>query len=58
MQEARQGKTTITVAHRLSTIQHSDKIFMLSDGHLVESGTYDELVSLRGNFAALAAGSL
>ncbi|CAE7460723.1 Abcb5 [Symbiodinium sp. CCMP2592] len=58
MQELRQGKTTITVAHRLSTIQHSDKIFVLSDGHLVESGTYDELVSLRGNFAALAAGSL
>ena len=46
------------MAHRLSTIQHSDKIFMLSDGHLVGSGTYDELVSLRGNFAALAAGSL
>ena len=58
MQQARVGKTTITVAHRLSTIQNSDKIFVLSDGRLVESGTYDELISLRGSFAALAAGSL
>ncbi|OLP86924.1 Multidrug resistance protein 1 [Symbiodinium microadriaticum] len=58
MQETRMGKTTITVAHRLSTIQNSDKIFVLSDGRLVESGTYDELISLRGNFATLAAGSL
>ena len=58
MQEARKGKTTITVAHRLSTIRNSDKIFVLSDGQLVESGNYDELVGLDGNFAKLAAGSL
>ena len=54
MQQARVGKTTITVAHRLSTIQSSDKILVLSNGRLVESGTYDELISLRGNFALLA----
>ncbi|CAE7732669.1 ABCB1 [Symbiodinium pilosum] len=58
MQEARKGRTTITVAHRLSTIQHSDKIFVLSNGRLVESGTYNELISLRGNFAMFAARSL
>ena len=58
MQEARVGKTTITVAHRLSTIQNSDKIFVLSNGQLVESGTYQELIAMDGNFAKLAARSL
>ena len=58
MKAARVGKTTITVAHRLSTIQDSDKIFVLSNGKLVESGTYQELVDLDGNFAKLAARSL
>eukprot|EP00437_Effrenium_voratum_P006528 CAMPEP_0181433018 /NCGR_PEP_ID=MMETSP1110-20121109/19072_1 /TAXON_ID=174948 /ORGANISM="Symbiodinium sp., Strain CCMP421" /LENGTH=1292 /DNA_ID=CAMNT_0023556451 /DNA_START=66 /DNA_END=3944 /DNA_ORIENTATION=+ len=58
MQEARVGKTTITVAHRLSTIQDSDKIFVFSNGRLLESGTYEELVALDGNFTKLAARSL
>ena len=52
------GKTTITVAHRLCTIRNADNIFVLSGGRVVESGTYDELVSLNGNFAKLVAGSL
>ena len=55
MQEARVGKTTITVAHRLSTIRNSDKIFVLSGGRLVESGTYDELLSLDGHFVKMVA---
>ena len=54
MQIARVGKITITVAHRLSTIVNSDTIYVLSNGRLVESGTYDELISLRGNFSMLA----
>lgn len=54
MQKSRVGKTTITVAHRLSTILNSDTIYVLSNGRLVESGTYDELISLRGNFSMLA----
>ncbi|CAE7733347.1 Abcb1a [Symbiodinium sp. CCMP2456] len=58
MQEARLGRTTITVAHRLSTIRTSDRIFVISNGRLVESGTYDELIDRDGNFAKLAAGSL
>ncbi|CAE7840271.1 ABCB1 [Symbiodinium sp. CCMP2592] len=58
MQEARLGRTTITVAHRLSTIRNSDKVFVISNGRLAESGTYDELIERDGNFAKLAAGSL
>ena len=58
MQEARLGRTTITVAHRLSTIRNSDNIFVISNGRLVESGTYDELIERDGNLAKLAAGSL
>ena len=58
MQEARVGKTTITVAHRLSTIQNSDKIFVMASGRVVESGTYQELIHLDGSFAKLAARSL
>ncbi|CAE7445539.1 Abcb1 [Symbiodinium sp. CCMP2592] len=58
MQEARVGKTTITVAHRLSTIQNSDKIFVMANGRVVESGTYSELINMDGSFAKLAARSL
>lgn len=41
-------KTVIAVAHRLSTIQNYDRIYVLSEGHLVEEGTHDELVKRRG----------
>ncbi|CAE6964952.1 ABCB1 [Symbiodinium sp. CCMP2592] len=58
MQEARVGKTTITVAHRLSTIQNSDKIFVMANGRILESGTYHELINMDGSFAKLAARSL
>src|SRR5690606_11543964 len=38
------GVTKVVVAHRLSTIQHSDRVFFLRDGELVSSGTFRELV--------------
>jgi len=50
--------TTITVAHRLSTIRDSDKIFVLAEGRLVEQGTYAQLMAMQGSFAQLAARSL
>ena len=58
MKAARVGKTTITVAHRLSTIQNVDKIFVLCHGRLLESGTYQELINMDGSFAKLVARSL
>lgn len=47
--------TRLVVAHRLSTIRNADRIFVLEDGHLVDSGTYDELTSRPGPFRDLAA---
>lgn len=47
--------TRIVIAHRLSTIRYADRIIMLDQGKIVESGTYDELVALGGAFANLVA---
>ncbi len=49
------GRTTIVVAHRLSTIQRADRIAVIDGGRLVELGNHAELVAQRGRYAALAA---
>ena len=48
------GRTTIVVAHRLSTIQRADRIGVIDAGCLASSATHDELVELGGRYAALA----
>ncbi len=45
-----EGRTTFIVAHRLSTIKDADKIAVIADGRCVEYGTFDELMSLKGEF--------
>lgn len=45
------GKTVIMIAHRLSTVVNADKIFVVKDGRIVQSGTFDELSSQSGVFA-------
>jgi ABC-type multidrug transport system fused ATPase/permease subunit len=47
------GCTRIVVAHRLSTIRHCDRILVLDDGRIAESGTYDELIAKDGLFTEL-----
>jgi ATP-binding cassette, subfamily B, bacterial len=48
-----EGRTTITVAHRLSTAEGADRVFVFDAGRLVETGTHEELVVGGGTYAAL-----
>jgi ATP-binding cassette subfamily B protein len=52
--ELARGRTTITIAHRLSTVRHADQIVVVDHGHVLESGTHDSLVSDGGRYALLA----
>ncbi|MFD8598106.1 ABC transporter ATP-binding protein [Kitasatospora sp. NPDC059646] len=48
-----EGRTTITIAHRLSTVRDADQIAVLDRGAIVELGTHDQLVARNGRYAAL-----
>ena len=50
---AAQGRTTIAVAHRLSTIQKADVIYVIDKGVVAERGTHKELMELRGRYREL-----
>jgi len=46
-------RTVLVIAHRLSTVKNADKIFVINEGNIVESGTHEELLKLGGEYAAL-----
>ncbi len=55
LDELCQGRTTIVVAHRLSTIKNADEIAVISDGRIVEQGTHNKLIENGGIYAKLHA---
>jgi len=54
LDEVMKGRTTVVIAHRLSTIRNATRILVFDEGRVIESGTFDELLSKGGRFAELA----
>ena len=55
LDDARSGRTTIAIAHRLSTVVDADRIYVVSAGRIIEQGTHDELLEFDGAYAELYA---
>ena len=53
LDELCKGRTTLVVAHRLSTVKNADRILVVSDGNITEEGTHNELIELNGTYAKL-----
>jgi ATP-binding cassette subfamily B protein len=53
LRDAARGRTTLLIAHRLSTVRHADRIVVLEGGRAVEEGSHDELIRRRGVYADL-----
>ena len=53
LDKARQGRTCILIAHRLSTVINADKIAVVDNGEIVEIGTHEELLKQQGAYYSL-----
>ncbi len=53
LEDLMQNRTTLVIAHRLSTVEKADRIFVLDGGRIVEAGTHADLIARNGQYAAL-----
>jgi ATP-binding cassette subfamily B protein len=58
MVEFYKGKTVVVVAHRLSTVRNADQIIVLDNGEIVENGTHQQLIALKGSYYNLVKNQL
>jgi ATP-binding cassette subfamily B protein len=54
LDEVMKGRTTFVIAHRLATVRNATRVLVFEQGHVIESGNFDELIRLNGRFAELA----
>lgn len=54
LDELMKGRTSLIIAHRLGTVKHADRIYVLQDGKIVETGNHDELIASGGTYRHLA----
>lgn len=57
MDKLMEGRTVFVIAHRLSTVQNSNVIMVLDHGRIIERGTHDELIAMKGNYYKLYTGA-
>jgi ATP-binding cassette subfamily B protein len=58
MDQFYKGRTVVVVAHRLSTVRNADQIIVLDKGEIVERGTHQQLIALKGNYFNLVKNQL